>query len=161
MAGRFSQMGGRGPAASGDIHLQRPGRARFDYDPPSGLVIASDGRLVSVVDRRLKTVQSYPLGMTPLALFLARDIRLDRGVAVDRVVRGSDIFTVVARDGRRRNQGEIALDFSEKPLALLGWTVTDAGGGAVHVRLSNFVPSPPRDRSYFEVAPLGRPAPAR
>ncbi len=148
-SGRFTQTNPRGQSVSGSFVIQRPGKARFDYDPPSGLTIASDGHRVAVVNARLKTIQAAPLGMTPLGLFLAKDIRLDRGVTVAKVTHTPDGFTVVARDGSKKAQGQIALDFTQSPIALTGWTITDAGGGATLVRLTGFAPSAPRDASYF------------
>jgi outer membrane lipoprotein-sorting protein len=150
--GHFVQTTARGSQSSGTFYLQRPGRARFDYDPPSGLVIASDGRNVSVVDRRLKTIHVYPLGGSPLGLFLAKDIRLDRGVQVTQVIRGPGRLTLVARDVRKTSPGSIALDFNEKPLTLTGWTVTDARGGVVKVRLEGFHRSEPHDPEFFQLS---------
>lgn len=150
--GRFTQTDSRGAVTTGTFWLQRPGKARFEYAPPSGLVIASDGRLVSVVDRRLRTIHSYPLGFTPLSLFLARDIRLDKGVAVVAVDHRADGFSITAVDAHRRNQGKIALDFAAAPVALIGWTVTDPRGRSVHVSLADFGPSAPHEGKFFELA---------
>ncbi len=148
--GRFVQTDAKGAVTQGTLWLQRPGRARFEYDPPSGLVIASDGHEVSVVDRRLKTIQSYPLGLTPLALLLARDIRLDKGVAVTQVARFPNAFAITARDGRKKAQGQIVLYFSDAPIALTGWALTDAQGRTVRVRLS-LVAAPPREAKFFQL----------
>jgi outer membrane lipoprotein-sorting protein len=147
--GRFTQTNPRGQTATGTFVIQRPGKARFDYDPPSGLTIASDGHRVAVLDRRLKTIQASPLGLTPLSLFLAKDIRLDRGVDVAKVTRTPGGFIVVASDAHKKAQGQIALDFTGNPIALTGWTITDAGGGATRVRLTDFARSPPREASFF------------
>jgi outer membrane lipoprotein-sorting protein len=158
-AGRFEQTDARGGVTRGDFYLQRPGRARFDYDPPSGVSVASDGRQVSQVDRRLKTMRSYPLGMTPLAIFLAKDIRLDQKAKVVRVIRGETGFTIVARDGGQHMRGEIALEFSEAPMALVGWTLTDGRGGRVHIKLADFAPSQARPEGFFRLAdPRDQPA---
>ncbi|HLZ83603.1 MAG TPA: outer-membrane lipoprotein carrier protein LolA [Caulobacteraceae bacterium] len=148
---RFTQTDARGAQSQGTFYLQRPGRARFEYDPPSGLVIASDGRNVTVVDRRLKTKHVYPLGSTPLALFLARNIRLDRGVVVRQVVHDGGSVTVVAEDAKGKAKGQISLTFSETPLALAGWAVKDARGGVVRVRLAGLAHASPHDPSYFEL----------
>jgi outer membrane lipoprotein-sorting protein len=158
--GRFVQTNARGAITEGTFYLQRPGKARFEYDPPSGLVIASDGYKVTVMDRRLKTIQSYPLGLTPLSLFLARDIRLDKGVMVARVDRDAGGFSITARDGRRKAEGQIVLDFTGSPIALTGWTITDAQGRAVSVTLAGFGPASPREAKFFELADPAR-APAQ
>jgi outer membrane lipoprotein-sorting protein len=148
---RFVQLDARGAQTEGTFYLQRPGRARFEYDPPSGLLIAADGRNVTVVDRRLKTEHVYPLSSTPLVILLARNIRLDRGVAVREVNHEGGSVTVVAEDARRKARGQISLTFSEAPLSLTGWEVKDGRGGVVRVRLSGLSPAPPHDEDFFEL----------
>eukprot|EP01036_Dinobryon_divergens_P038832 gene38832-51046_t len=50
-AGRFRQLDARGRVSTGELFLKRPGKARFAYDPPSGLLVVSDGGVVSVQDK--------------------------------------------------------------------------------------------------------------
>ncbi|WP_374469473.1 outer membrane lipoprotein carrier protein LolA [Phenylobacterium sp.] len=132
---RFVQTDARGARSTGTVFLKRPGKARFAYDPPSGLLVVSDGGNVAVQDSRLKTFDRYPLQTTPLSLFLARNIRLDRGVSVSRVSRMAGGFSITARDASKKTAGQITLTFSDAPLALIGWTVTDAQGRATRVQL--------------------------
>ena len=134
--GRFTQTDGRGAITTGELYLKRPGKARFAYDPPSGLTVVSDGGSVLVSDSRLKTFDSYPLGATPLSLFLAKTIRLDRGVQVTRVARAADGFSITARDGKKATSGQIVLSFTDNPMTLVGWAVTDAQGRSTQVRIS-------------------------
>ncbi|WP_309091797.1 outer-membrane lipoprotein carrier protein LolA [Phenylobacterium sp.] len=135
---RFVQTDARGRAIGGQVFLKRPGKARFDYDDPSGLLVVSDGGTVAVHDARLKTFDRYPLSATPLSVFLAKNIRLDRGVTVTRVSRLADGFSITARDGNKRTAGQITLHFREAPqLALTGWTITDAQNRQTRVQLQN------------------------
>lgn len=147
--GRFTQTDQRGSVTSGDIYLQRPGKARFAYDPPASLLIISNGNSVSVADRRLKTFNSYPLAATPLSLFLARHIRLDKGVKVTRVVRQPGQFTLTARDARGRMGGWIQLTFLEQPLSLREWVITDAQGATTRVRIEGLKPAAGLDPKLF------------
>ena len=148
---RFIQTDPRGQTTQGTVYLKRPGKARFAYDPPSGLLVVSDGSTVSVADSRLKTFDKYPLGSTPLSLFLAKTIRLDRGVQVTGVSRAADGFTLTARDGKRQTAGQLTLSFLENPLRLAGWTVTDAQGRATRVQLSDLAPATDLDPGLFEL----------
>ena len=157
--GRFTQTDGRGPPASGEIFLKRPGKARFAYDPPSGLLVVSDGGRVIVQDKRLNTFNAYPLGATPLSLFLAKTIRLDRGVQVTRVSRAADGFTITARDGKRETAGQITLSFTDNPMALSAWTVTDAQGRSTQVRIAGLQRTSGLDPALF-VLKDPRPTPA-
>lgn len=138
---RFIQVDARGQTSQGTVYLKRPGKARFAYDPPSGLLVVSDGGTVSVSDSRLKTFDKYPLMATPLSLFLAKTIRFDRGVQVTGVTRAADGFTIAARDGRKQTAGQISLTFRENPLTLVGWTVTDAQRRVTQVQLVGLAPA--------------------
>jgi outer membrane lipoprotein-sorting protein len=135
--GRFVQSDGRAAPTGGELFLKRPGKARFAYDPPSGLLVVSDGGRVIVQDKRLNTFTAYPLGATPLSLFLAKTIRLDNGVQVTRVTRAADGFSITARDGIKKNAGQIVLAFRDNPMSLVSWAVTDAQGRTTQVRITD------------------------
>ena len=109
---------------------------RFAYDPPNELLVVSDGSRVMVHDKRLKTFNAYALNMTPLSLFLAREIRLDRGVVVTEVRRYADGFSITARDKGKDTAGQITLVFGDNPMTLREWTVIDAQGQRTRVVLS-------------------------
>ncbi len=149
MQGRFVQTDPRGAVSQGVLYLKRPGRARFAYDPPSSAVVVSDGANVSIVDPRLKTFNRYPLNATPLSLFLARDVRLDRGVEVTQVDRFSDGFSLTARDARHRNRGSVTLTFADEPIRLTEWSLTDAQGQTVRVRITALEPAFGLDPTLF------------
>lgn len=146
---RFVQTDGRGRATTGQLFMKRPGKARFAYDAPSGLLVVSDGGVVSVQDKRLKTFDQYPLGVTPLSLFLSKTIRLDKGVTITRVARLADGFSITARDGKKQTAGTITLSFTDAPLALAGWTVTDAQNRPTRVELIGLERASGLDRSLF------------
>lgn len=148
-SGRFVQTDARGGVTQGELLLQRPGKARFEYDPPSGLLVVADGRAVSVFDRRLKTFESYPQRSTPLGMFLAGRIKLDGGVKVTRVARLSDGFSLTAEDPRKQTRGSITLNFTEKPLTLAGWTLVDSRNAVTRVRIVDLKAAPGIDPAQF------------
>jgi outer membrane lipoprotein-sorting protein len=159
--GKFEQTDARGTASRGSLYLQRPGKARFEYDEPSSLLVVSDGRVVSVADKRLKTVNRYFLSQTPLKLFLADEIRLDRGVHVARVDKLADGFQITAQDRAGKTKGQIVMTFGGSPLQLLGWTITDARNAPTRVRLTSLVRASGLDPALFKApfpTPSRRPA---
>lgn len=147
--GRFVQTDARGTQTQGAFYMQRPGKARFAYDPPAGLLVVSNGNNVNIFDSRLKTYESYPLSKTPLNLLLAREVRLDRGVIITDVRPLADGFTIVAQDAKRQALGRISMDFSNSPVGLMGWTVTDIKGGQIRVRLIDFAETSALDPKLF------------
>lgn len=148
--GAFVQTDSRGSMTKGALYLQRPGKARFEYEAPSSLLVVSDGRVVSVADKRLKTVNRYFLTQTPLKLFLADEIRLDRGVHVSQVTKLSDGFEITAQDRAGKTKGQIVLTFADSPMQLLGWKITDARNAATQIRLTSLVRASGLDPNLFK-----------
>lgn len=150
--GRFVQTDPNGATAQGTVYLQRPGRIRFEYDSSRPLLVVADGHNVKVYDKALKTFDQYPLGRTPLALFLAREVRLDQGVLIERVERLSGGgFAITARDGRRQAEGRIRLVFSDGPTALREWSTTDAQNRTTRVRLNGLTEVANLDAKLFQL----------
>lgn len=132
----FSQIDPRGAVTTGRFFLQRPGKARFAYDPPAELTVVADGLNVEVYDGKLKTFDQYPLKQTPLALLLGREVKFGAEVVVAAVSETRTGFGVAVRDANHQAQGQLLLSFNKTPLALAGWTVLDAEGGKTSVTLS-------------------------
>ena len=115
--GTFVETGPGGQRREGRFYLQRPGKMRFEYTSPAGLLVVSDGYNVKRYDPRLNNFQQVPLGRTPLSTFLARNVRLDQGVRIDRVTRmSSGAFAITARDSGRPNDGAIRCGCMNGPL---------------------------------------------
>lgn len=139
--GRFTQTDFRGRTTQGNWFLARPGKIRFEYDPPSSQLVVADGRQVKVWDPRLQSFDAYPLDETPLSLFLSRQIRFDQGVIVIGVSSNASGFTLKARDRRKQIEGSVTLVFDQSPngsLTLREWTIVDAQNRPTTVKLSSF-----------------------
>ena len=157
--GTFVETGAGGQRREGRFYIQRPGKMRFEYTNPAGLLVVSDGYNVKRYDPRLETFQQVPLGQTPLSTFLARNVRFDQGVRVDRVTRmQTGAFAITARDSRRPNDGSVVLAFAGTPLRLQEWTITDAQGGRTRTQLTSMAPSSGLAASLFQLRdPTRRP----
>jgi len=143
----------------GRFWLQRPGKMRFEYSNPAGLLVVSDGSNVKRYDPRLNVFRQVPLGQTPLSTFLARNVRFDQGVRIDRVTRmDSGAFAITARDARRPNEGSVILSFAGNPVRLHEWTIRDAQGGSTRTQLTSLEPAPGLAASLFQLRdPTQRP----
>jgi len=157
--GNFVETSPGGQRREGRFYLQRPGRMRFEYTNPAGLLVVSDGNNVKRYDPRLNVFRQVPLSATPLSTFLARTVRLDQGVRIDRVTRmQSGAFAITARDDRRPNDGSVILAFAGSPLRLQEWTITDAQGARTRTQLTTLTPVPNLASSLFRLSdPTRRP----
>jgi len=156
--GRFTQTSSRGGASSGQLYLSRPGKARFEYDAPARMLVVADGRNVSVYDGRLKTFNRYPLGATPLGIFLSRRIQLDEEVKVTNLTRNGSGFSIGLADARGNADGRLVLEFASDPLELTGWTVIDGQGVQTRVRLQGLTTVAALDPGLFRLTDPGRAA---
>lgn len=160
MQGRFLQVGPDGSAAEGKIYMTRPGRFRFEFDPPVPMLIVSDGAYIIMEDRELKSVERIPLGATPLDLLLRDTVSFeDKGVGIARVERGAAILRVTLFAPDRPKEGALTIVFGDKPLEFAGWTVTDAQGKDTAITLSQIDVNPPinpRLYTYGDRSPVER-----
>lgn len=154
--GRFVQTDARGQTSEGELYLSRPGKARFEYQHPPSLLVVADGATVMVLDRRLKTFNRYPLGSTPLGLFLQKHVRLDK-VNITAVERSPGGFSITASGGGKSMRGQITLSFADQPVMLREWSIVDAQGGRTTVRISDLAPAHGLDRGLFELRNPYRP----
>lgn len=156
--GTFVETGPNNQRREGRFWLQRPGKMRFEYTTPAGLLVVADGNNVNRYDPRLESFRQVPLAQTPLSTFLARNVRLDQGVQIDRVTRmDSGAYAITARDARRPNEGSVILSFAGGRLQ--EWTITDAQGARTRVQLTTLQPVSGLSASLFTLRdPTRRPS---
>ena len=160
MRGRFAQIDSKGQASAGVFYLDRPNRARLEYDPPSSLLIVCDGSQVLLHDKRLNTFENYPLDATPLSLFLAEKVRFEPGM-VEAVEREPGGFAITIRDDRHTPQGRITLTFADAPMTLKQWSIVDSKDQRTTVSLTELQPATGLDPGLFVLRDTRLPPPIR
>ncbi|MEG6508094.1 outer-membrane lipoprotein carrier protein LolA [Methyloligella sp. 2.7D] len=141
LQGHFRQIDGAGKEDTGRFYVQRPGKLRFDYAPPSPLRIVSDGRYLAIEDSNLKTIEKYPLKSTPFRLLLGKTVDIARDSDVVGAARGNNELSVQLQDKGDGSSGSIQLVFDTKPeMQLSQWVITDAQGLTTTVYLENLGP---------------------
>lgn len=134
MTARFQQVAKNGPS-SGHMWVARPGRMRFEYDPPNPLALLADTFYLYYWDKQLGQISKVGLKSTP-AWFLLRDPINFSDVIVTGVVRGPNTIRVSVVESAQPDAGQLTMDFIENPLALRQWTVVDQQGRMTTVSLS-------------------------
>lgn len=132
----FTQINSDGSLSTGKLAIHRPGRMRFEYDPPSlALVVAGGGQLAIFDPVSNEPPEQYPLRRTPLNLILQRNVNFARsGMVVAH--EGDDTTTrILARDPEHPDLGTIELVFTPDPVELRQWVITNEGGDQTTVIL--------------------------
>lgn len=136
---RFTQYNADGSKSTGTLSIQRPGRARFEYDPPNNALVIAGGGQVAIYDQKSnQPPEQYPLRRTPLNIILERQVDLGRARMVVGHDGDSTTTRVIAQDPEHPEYGTIALYFSNAPVALRKWVITDEGGSSTTVVLGDF-----------------------
>jgi outer membrane lipoprotein-sorting protein len=151
LQGRFVQVAPDGRRANGAFYMQRPGKLRFEYDPPATMLIVSDGRVVHMRDRALRTTDRTPLNSTPLNLVLRDNINLERDARIVRVARQGGDILVSARDRQGIADGQITMRFSGPNADLRSWDVIDATGSRTQIQLLNVTRPAALNRNLFRM----------
>ncbi|PPD14239.1 MAG: cell envelope biogenesis protein LolA [Methylobacterium sp.] len=148
----FVQVAPDGRNYTGILYLLRPGRMRFEYNPPAALEIIADGRSVAIRDRKLRTQDVYFINMTPLKFLLQTKIDVGKDSTVTDLKRAGDEVHLFLEDRSTiGGTSKIRVVFDGQSSALKEWTVTDPQGFDTRVMLSNLNPNANPDRSLFVI----------
>src|SRR6059058_3249573 len=124
LVGNFVQVGPDGTKTQGDFYIQKPGKVRFEYDPPSPIDIIADGSSVVVRDRKLATQQLFPLSQTPLRYLLQDRIDLLRDTNVTAVYADERYVSIAVEEKHALiGTSRLLMMFSAKDFALRQWVV--------------------------------------
>jgi outer membrane lipoprotein-sorting protein len=156
----FVQLGPEGQLDQGQFLLERPGKLRFDFQPPNPVLIVATGGQIYIKNSRLNTVRSYDVSDVPLDLLLNENVNLKANSAITGIDIESDSLVVHARTSTNRQQGNIILVFSYPEIELRQWSVKDNQGGTTTVALHSPEIGAKLDESSFDV-PVKNPAPGK
>jgi len=138
--GGFTQINGDGTLSTGQIFIKRPGRIRFEYNPPEQSLVMAGGGQVAIFDARSNTgPDRYPLNQTPLKIILERNVDLGRARMVTGHTSDGTTTTITAQDPDNPQYGNIQMVFTANPIELRQWIVTDDVGSQTTVILNDMV----------------------
>jgi outer membrane lipoprotein-sorting protein len=135
MTARFHQYSANGGTVSGWLWMERPGRMRFQYDPPSPILLLADRFYVYYVDTQLAEVSQVGLKSTP-AWFLLRSPISFSDLVVTRFERGDNSLQITVVDPAAPDNGSLTMVFTGQPLSLRQWTIVDQQRHVTTVSLS-------------------------
>jgi outer membrane lipoprotein-sorting protein len=150
MTGEFVQFGPRGEQTGGKFFIERPGKIRFNYEGTSGFKVISDGESVVLDNKKMNTMDLYPLSKTPLKLLLDERIDLS-GDKVKSVKEEDDLTTIQLADKSVFGNSRITMMFDPKNYELRQWTITDAQGKDTTVMIFNVQEGVKIDENLFKI----------
>jgi outer membrane lipoprotein-sorting protein len=160
LVGDFVQVGPDGRRTEGQFSIQKPGKVRFEYNPPSPVEVIADGKSVVVRDRKLATQQLVPLSQTPLRFLLSDRIDLMRDTNLVSVSADDTFVTIVIEESQTLvGTSRLMMMLGAKDFQLRQWTVTDPQGYDTTVAVYNLDTTKKPDPELFNIPIQERPDP--
>ena len=133
---RFVQSNPNGTVIQGNLYLRRPGRMRFEYDPPSQLKIVADGLQVTMWDPSTRDFGQWPIGWTAASFLVKEPFVLSGELTVESLQRANNELLLTLVQTRKPQEGKVVVRLSENPIQLRGWTIIDNRGNRVGLSLA-------------------------
>jgi outer membrane lipoprotein-sorting protein len=124
MTGRFRQSSSGGDTVTGRLWMARPGRMRFEYDPPSPVLLIADQFYVYYVDKQLAEMSKVGLKSTP-AWFLLRDPISFDDLLIKSFERNANALAITVIEPTELDNASLTMVFNSQPLALRQWIIVD------------------------------------
>ncbi len=138
LQGDFIQFAADGRRFEGKLYIQRPGKMRFQYQPPVTMEVIADGTSVAIRDKKLATQDLYSIGQTPLKFLVKERMDLARDSVVTGVSTKGDIVSVKIEDrSTLGGTSKITLNYDLAANELRQWVVIDPQGYETSVSLYN------------------------
>lgn len=137
MQADFLQIASTGQTANGTLYLSRPGKIRVQYSEPEPAYLMANGTMMVYFEETLKQESFVPVSATPVAFLLADTIRLSGDVTVTDITHRDNVIRVNLVQTKDREAGSLSLVFSDVPLELRQWTVTDQQGIQTRISLND------------------------
>ena len=136
MTADFIQISSDGGSAQGKIFIKKDHGFRFEYLPPSPLLVVGRGNWVIVQDIVEKTSSNYPLSQTPFSRFLSDNVSLTPNGYITSSKKKNGILEIKIVP-KEKADSHLQLDFSLNPFQLRRWVIIDQIGTEIVVTLQN------------------------
>jgi outer membrane lipoprotein-sorting protein len=137
LRGDLTQTSPRGRAARGVFFIAKPGKLRFEVEPPTPYIMASDGKWLTLTNKKMNKGDQFPLSKTPLRLLVSNQLDLLKEADVLSFEQNEGITTIALSDKKGSIPGQIVLVFDEAKDVLQQWIIIDGKGQRTTVELAN------------------------
>ncbi len=122
---RFVQTTHDGTQLVGTFYLSRPGKLRFEYDPPIESFVVADGMFIYFYDAELEEQTNAPIKSTLANFFLRKDFSFTDDLVVEDARYAGGLLQIKVVQAEEQNGASITFAFSQDPFALKKWRVVD------------------------------------
>jgi outer membrane lipoprotein-sorting protein len=137
LKGSIIQTSPKGRSSKGVFAISKPGKFRFDVDPPTPYILASDGKWLTITNKKMDRGDQVPLSKTPLRLLAATNLNLLNESVVLSHTEADGFTTLALADKKGGMPGHIIMVFDDGQNELRQWIIVDGKGQRTTVELTS------------------------
>lgn len=145
----FTQVAPDGSIATGTFYLKRPGLMRWQYHPPTPILMVADSHELIFYDYELEQVTHIPLDSTLVGFLAQEKIRFSGSVGITTIENQNKVIRIQLAQKEKPSEGQLLLEFSDSPLQIRSMVVTDATQQKTTVSLQKARYGLPIDKELF------------
>ncbi|MEZ5690437.1 MAG: outer membrane lipoprotein carrier protein LolA [Rickettsiales bacterium] len=132
----FVQAAPDGGLASGKFFLKRPGKMRWQYNPPIPILMIADGFELIYYDYELEQISHIPMDSTLIGFLAKEKISLGDEVGIISFEESTGSVRIGLTQREKPEEGQLVLEFTNNPLLIRNMIVTDTNGKTTTVSLN-------------------------
>jgi outer membrane lipoprotein-sorting protein len=137
LKGTILQTSPKGRTSKGSFAISKPGKFRFDVDPPTPYILASDGKWLTITNKKMDRGDQVPVSKTPLRLLAAQNLNLLAESVVISHSEADGFTTLALADKKGGMPGHIIMVFDDGQNELRQWIIVDGKGQRTTVELTS------------------------
>ncbi len=133
---RFIQTNTDGTQSRGTFYLNRPGKLRFEYDPPNKDFVVADGLFIYFYDGEMKQQTNAPISQTLADFLLRKELKLSGDLKVTKIMKAGRYIQITMIQRESPKAGELTLGFTQgAKYQLKKWRIKDSVGNITETEL--------------------------
>jgi outer membrane lipoprotein-sorting protein len=146
----FRQEDSEGKKSDGTFYLSRPGKLRWQYNPPTPILIIAKGSLLTYYDSELDQVSHVGLEDS-LSGFLTRQVISfeDDDIEIVSFKKAKGEISITISQKAKEGEGQLTLAFEAQKPELTRMEIVDAIGKTTTVYFDTIVYDKPLDKDLF------------
>ena len=154
----FTQIDSEEVESEGTFYLSRPGKLRWEYLPPTPILIIAKGSLMTYYDSELDQVSHVGLDDNISGFLTRKNISFsDEKIEIIRFDKTNDEIRVAIAQKGQDGEGMLTLVFDDKKTALKRMEILDAIGKTTKVTFTTLIYDKKLENSLFTLQKLKKP----
>jgi outer membrane lipoprotein-sorting protein len=151
----FMQVDASGESSTGILYILRPGKLRWQYNPPVPILIVVNDSLLTYYDFELKQVSNSSAAGNMIGFLARKNISFSKDVKVTDVITNAGTVRLnISQLAKERNE-KINLIFNQDPIFIKKIEIIDDAGNFTSISLSNIKYGAKIDPKLFYANQLG------